>query len=405
MSILDKFAPLAKAREALRGLPVDPFAVGFDGVSSAVEATIDGRPVLILGSNNYLGLTCDPGVIAEGVAALRSFGSGTTGSRIANGTFGGHRALERAIAEAFDRRHAMTFSTGYQANLGMLMTLVGKDDTLLIDADSHASIYDGSRMALGQVIRFRHNDADDLAKRLRRLEGTPGEKLIVVEGIYSMLGDRAPMAEIAAVKRESDAALLVDEAHSFGVLGEHGRGAAEEAGVEADVDFVVGTFSKSLGGVGGYCVSDLDGFDILRLACRPYMFTASLPPSVIATTLAALERMRTKPELRATLRANAERLYSGLAKAGFALGPEIGPIVSVRLPDIPTAAGFWAELLEAGVYVNLALPPATPTLEPLLRTSVTAAHTPEQIDFAIAALVAVGTRLGVLGTVAAATTE
>lgn len=397
MTILDKFAPLADARKALHNLGVDPLAVEFDHVTSPVEAEIDGRPVLILGSNNYLGLTFEPDLVEAGIAALRTYGTGTTGSRIANGTFTGHRALETRIADAFGRKHAMVFSTGYQANLGMLATLVGPGDTVFIDADSHASIYDGCRMATGQVIRFRHNDADDLAKRLRRLGDAPGAKLIVVEGIYSMLGDRAPMAEIAAVKRESDAALLVDEAHSFGVLGPNGRGAAEEAGVEADVDFVVGTFSKSLGAVGGYCASDIDGFDVLRVACRPYMFTASLPPSVIATVLAALDRQQRAPELRETLAANAERLYSGLAKAGFALGSSVSPIVAVRLPDVPTATRFWADLLAEGVYVNLALPPATPTSEPLLRTSVTAAHTAAQIDRATAAIIAVGERLGVIG--------
>jgi 8-amino-7-oxononanoate synthase len=397
MSILDKFTPLAEARKGLAGLGADPFAVTFDSVSSPAEATIDGRPVLILGSNNYLGLTFDADVIADGLAALEKFGSGTTGSRIANGTFGGHHALERRIAEVFRRKHALTFSTGYQANLGMLMTLVGKDDTLLIDADSHASIYDGARMAAGQVIRFRHNDPDDLARRLRRLEGAPGETLVVIEGIYSMLGDRAPVAEIAAVKREHGVTLLVDEAHSFGVLGPNGLGAMEEAGVYDDADFIVGTFSKSLGSVGGYCVSDLDGFEILRLACRPYMFTASLPPSVIATTLKALDHVENRPELRQRLAANADRLYSGLAKAGFKLGAQVSPIVSVRLPDIPVAAAFWGALLAEGVYVNLALPPATPTLEPLLRTSVTAAHSFAQIDRAIAAIVAVGNRLGVIG--------
>lgn len=400
MTILDKFAPLADARKALHNLGVDPFAVEFDRVTSPVEAEIDGRPVLILGSNNYLGLTFDPGIVEEGIAALRAFGTGTTGSRIANGTFAGHRALERRIAEAFGRRHAMVFSTGYQANLGMIATLVGPGDTLFIDADSHASIYDGCRMATGQVIRFRHNDPDDLAKRIRRLGDAPGAKLIVVEGIYSMLGDRAPMAEIAQVKRETGAALLVDEAHSFGVLGPQGRGAAEEAGVEADVDFVVGTFSKSLGAVGGYCVSDIDGFDVLRVACRPYMFTASLPPSVIATVIAALDRQQRDAGLRASLAANAERLYTGLSRAGFALGSTVSPIVSVRLPDIPTATRFWADLLGEGVYVNLALPPATPTSEPLLRTSVTAAHSAAQIDRAIAAIVAVGERLGVIGVAA-----
>lgn len=397
MSILDKFKSLNQSYDSLKALGADPFALTFDSLISPVEGTIGGRPVLILGSNNYLGLTFDEGIVEAGIAALRANGSGTTGSRIANGTYQGHRMLEEKLAAFFGRRHAMVFTTGYQANLAMMSTLVGKGDHLLIDADNHASIYDGSRLGTAPVIRFRHNDPDSLARHLTRLKDEPGDRLIIVEGIYSMLGDRAPVKEIAQVKREFGAYLLVDEAHSMGVLGANGRGTAEEAGIEADVDFIVGTFSKSLGGIGGFCVSDMDGFDVLRVACRPYMFTASLPPAVVATTIAALECMAERPHLRDTLHANAERLYRGLEAAGFALGPQVSPIVSVRLPDIPTAATFWTELLAAGIYVNLALPPATPTLEPLLRTSVTAAHDGAQIDRAVAAIIAVGTRLGVIG--------
>lgn len=398
MSILDKFAPLGQSYAQLRELGADPFAVTFDSMRSPVEATIDGRPVLVFGSNNYLGLTFDAQMVESGIEALRTYGAGTTGSRIANGTYLGHTSLEHKLAEFFGRRSAMVFTTGYQANLAMISTLAGRDDVLLLDADSHASIYDGSRLSAAQVIRFRHNDPDDLARRLRRLEGQPGDRLIVVEGIYSMLGDRACMAEIAQVKRETGATLLVDEAHSLGVLGANGRGAAEEAGVEDDADFVVGTFSKSLGGIGGFCVSNLPDFDILRVCCRPYMFTASLPPSVVATVQRGLERMVEQPKLRQTLHHNAHRLYDGLSAAGFVLGPEPGPIVSVRLPDVAVAATFWTALLQEGVYVNLALPPATPDSHPLLRTSVTAAHTDAQVDRAIATLTKIGAALGVLET-------
>lgn len=402
MAILDKFAALAKTRASLLALGLDPFSVSFDDVTSPTDAVIHGKPAMIFGSNNYLGLTYDEKVISAGVEALKRYGTGTTGSRIANGTFAGHQLLEEKLAACFGRKHAMVLSTGYQANLAMISTLASKGDQIIIDADSHASIYDACRMGNAEVIRFRHNDPEDLAKRLKRLAGTPGEKLIVVEGIYSMLGDTAPMQEIAAVKREFGGYLLVDEAHSFGVLGEKGLGASEVAGVEADVDFIVGTFSKSLAAVGGFCVSDIDGFDILRVTSRPYMFTASQPPAVIATVLAALERLQANPALRTTLRANAERFYGGLAKSGFGLGPEVNPIVSVRLPDIQTAAKFWTGLLDAGVYVNLAIPPATPTSEPLLRCSVTAAHRFEQIDRAVEIFTEIGTALGVVGVKAGA---
>ncbi len=396
MSILDKFVPLQHAYGELQRWGADPFAVTFDSVRSPVEATIDGRPVLIFGSNNYLGLTFDPQVIASGVAALQQYGAGTTGSRIANGTYQGHAGLEDRLAAFFGRGSAMVFTTGYQANLATISTLAGRDDYLLLDADSHASIYDGSRLSAAQVIRFRHNDPDDLARRLRRLEGQPGHRLIVVEGIYSMLGDRAPLAEIAQVKREAGATLLVDEAHSLGVLGENGRGGAEEAGIEDDVEFIVGTFSKSLGGIGGFCTSNQPNFDILRLCCRPYMFTASLPPSVIASVQRGLERLHEEPRLRLNLHRNAHRLYGGLSSAGFILGPHPGPIVSVRLPDVAIAVTFWTALLQAGIYVNLALPPATPDSHPLLRSSVTAVHTDDEIDQAVAAMTEIGTALGVL---------
>lgn len=396
MGLFDKFAPIAALYEKLEGAGANPFNVAFDVVLSPTEARIGDRQILLLGTNNYLGLTYDPAVIAKAIEAIEIFGTGTTGSRIANGSYDGHIRLERALADFYGRKHAMVFSTGYQANAGVLSTLAGKNDHLILDADSHASIYDGSHLGHAQVTRFRHNDPDDLAKRLRRLADTPGDKIVVVEGIYSMLGDTAPLREFAQVKREWGAYLVVDEAHSLGALGETGRGLAEAEGVEADVDFIVGTFSKSLGGVGGFCVSDLDGFDILRVTSRPYMFTASLPPSVIAAATEALHQLRTRPALRRQLRENAERLYTGLADLGFNLGPEPNPVVSAIMPSPEAAFEFWSRLLEAGLYANVSLPPATPKGLALLRTSVSAAHTAEQIDYAVALFGQVGQEMGLI---------
>lgn len=396
MSILSKFAPLRQTYEQLRAVGQNPFEMVFDAMLSPTEGLYQGRRTILLGTNNYLGLTFDPSCIEDSIVALRSQGTGTTGSRIANGSYDGHRKLEVELARFFERRHCMVFSTGYQANLGMLSTLAGKGDYLLLDADSHASIYDGARLGHAEVVRFRHNDPDDLRKRLKRLSNEPGSKLVVVEGIYSMLGDAAPLREFAEVKREMGAWLMVDEAHSLGVLGDHGRGLTEAAGVQADVDFVIGTFSKSLGSVGGFCVSDIDDFDVLRVACRPYMFTASLPPAVMASTIAALRRLQESPELRVRLHENANRLYNGLRKLGFAVGPQASPIVSVSLPDAPLAVEFWNRLLQGGLYLNLALPPATPTQSPLLRSSVSAVHTKAQIDRALHLFEAVGRELGVL---------
>ncbi len=393
MTILAKHAAAKLAYDTLHAHGVD---VRFDDILSPTEALLGGRRTILLGTNNYLGLTFDHDCIERAVDATRHQGTGTTGSRVANGNYDGHMRLEGALAEFYGREHAMVFSTGYQANLGVLSTLVGRGDHLMLDADSHASIYDGARLGASEVIRFRHNSADDLYKRLRRLEGAPGDRLIVVEGIYSMLGDTAPLKEIAAVKRETGAYLLVDEAHSMGVLGQSGRGLSEAAGVEDDVDFIVGTFSKSLGSVGGFCVSNSSDFDVMRIVCRPYMFTASLPPGVVASTLQALEKMQAEPQLRQSLMRNARRLYDGLVAMGFQTGPEANPIVAVAMPDQETAVTFWKMLLEAGLYLNLAVPPATPGNVCLLRTSVSAAHTTQQIDTALAVFADVGRRLGFL---------
>ncbi|MCQ8240192.1 serine palmitoyltransferase [Rhizosaccharibacter radicis] len=393
--MLKKYASLRDAFHQARGAMGNPFDVTFDAILSPTTARLGDRTVLLLGTNNYLGLTFDSACIADATEALRQEGTGTTGSRIANGTYGVHAALERRVARFLGRRDAMVFTTGYQANLGILSALAGREDTLLLDADSHASIYDGARLAGAQVTRFRHNDPADLDRRLRHLRDRPGEKLIVVEGLYSMLGDTAPLREIAAVKREHGAYLLVDEAHSLGVYGDHGRGLGEVAGVESDIDFVVGTFSKSLGAIGGFCASDLPDFELLRLTARAYMFTASLPPSVAAGVSRAFDRIDQQPELRQRLKLNAERLYHGLRAAGFVLGPVPSPIVSVRLSDPALAMRYWNELLTAGLYVNLALPPATPENQSLLRMSVSAAHEPEQIDRAVEIIAAIGTSLGV----------
>jgi len=396
MALFDKYANLAAQYRQLEEAGTNPFNVAFAEVLSPTEAVINGQKTLLLGTNNYLGLTYDPAVIAKSVAATEAFGTGTTGSRIANGSYDGHASLERALADFYGRKHGMVFSTGYQANLGILSALAGKDDHLILDADSHASIYDGSRLGHAQVTRFRHNSPEDLANRLRRLKDTPGEKIIVVEGIYSMLGDTAPLREFAAVKREYGGYLVVDEAHSLGVLGATGRGLAEAAGVEADVDFIVGTFSKSLGGVGGFCVADMDGFDILRVVSRPYMFTASLPPGVIAAAMEALHQLRARPALRRQLNENAKRLYAGLQRLGFTVGPEPSPVVSTVMPSPEAAFGFWAGLLKAGLYTNVSLPPATPKGLALLRSSVSAAHTAAQIDHAVAMFAEIGRALGLI---------
>jgi len=396
MSVFSKFDDVRAAVNALADTGRNPFDIRFEKILSPTEAILDGRRVLLFGTNNYLGLTFDQACVEASVNAIYEAGTGTTGSRIANGTYAGHTSLEGQLAKFYDRRSAMVFTTGYQANLGLISTLAGRGDHLLIDADSHASIYDACKLSAAEIIRFRHNDPQDLARRLRRLEGLPGSRIVVTEGLFSMLGDTAPLREIAAVKREMGAYLIVDEAHSMGVLGKNGRGLAEALGVEADVDFVVGTFSKSLGAIGGFAVSDLPDFDLLRVVCRPYMFTASLPPAIIASVTASLQRVGSDKLLGPRVLANSRRLYHGLAKAGFDLGPEANPIVAIKIPHRELAIEFWNALIAAGVYLNLALPPATPGSQSLIRSSVSAAHTEAQIDRAISIITDTGLRLGVV---------
>jgi 8-amino-7-oxononanoate synthase len=378
--IFNKFQQLATACQTLQENCGDFFNIIMEEIISATEAVVNGRRMILAGSNNYLGLSFDSDCIDAACQAVQEEGTGTTGSRMANGTFAGHVALERELADFYDCQSAIIFSTGYIANLAMLSNLVGAGEVILLDADSHASIYDGCFMGGAEVIRFRHNDVDDLSKRLRRLSKRETNILIVVEGLYSMLGDRAPLADIAALKREYGAYLLVDEAHSLGVLGENGRGLAEEAGVEDSVDFIVGTFSKSLGAVGGFCVSNHPEMDLVRYASRPYIFTASSSPAIIASTRTALKILRSRSELRHRLWNNANRLYLRLKELNFDIGPEVSPIIAVRFESKKQAFAIWSGLLERGVYVNMVLPPATPDDRSLLRCSVSACHTREQMD-------------------------
>ncbi len=387
MSLFDKFHKLAEARSGLGQDGPAPIATPIERVDSATRGWIGGREVILAGTNNYLGLTFHPDVIAAGTRALTELGSGTTGSRMANGSYGAHQALEAELAAAFGWPSAIVFSTGYQANLGALSTLVGQGEYLLLDSDSHASIYDGARLSNAQTIRFRHNDPENLDRRLSRLGDDAGRALVVVEGLYSMLGDQPPLAEFVEVKNNHKAWLMVDEAHSFGVFGERGLGLAEQAGLLDQVDFIVGTFSKSLAGIGGFCVSPHTDLELLRMASRPYIFTASPSPTVIASTRKALELLVNGQELRLSLQRNINRLYEEVKAMGYELGsPDPGPVMAIILPDRATALAHWKGLLNAGIYANLMIPPATPAGLNLLRISLSAAHTDADIDQIVNAL-------------------
>ncbi len=394
--LLAKFDPILAQREALLSTGLtDPFGLVMERVESPTVAICNGRRTILLGTYNYMGMTFDPDVIAAGKKALDEFGSGTTGSRVLNGTYQGHKDCEAALRDFYAMDHAMVFSTGYQANLGIISTIAGKEDYVVVDIDSHASIYDGCALGNAQIVAFRHNDVAALEKRLQRLPPETG-KLVVLEGVYSMLGDVAPLKEMVAVSKAAGAMVLVDEAHSMGFIGANGRGVAEAQGVIEDVDFIIGTFSKSVGTVGGFCVSNHPNFEILRLVCRPYVFTASLPPSVVATAATSIRKLMAGGTKRAHLLENSARLHRGLKDLGFTLGTDQpqSAIIAVIMPDLETGARMWQALLDEGLYVNLARPPATPAGMTLLRCSLCAEHSSAQVAEILAKFSSAGRSTG-----------
>jgi 8-amino-7-oxononanoate synthase len=398
VDLLAKFDGIIQTRETLLASGVeDPFNLVMEEVLSPTRAICNGRDTILLGTYNYMGMTFDPDVLEAGRQAMTDFGAGTTGSRVLNGTFRDHRDVEAALREFYAMDHAMVFSTGYQANLGIISTIAGKGDYIILDIDSHASIYDGCAMGRAEVVPFKHNDVEALEKRLKRLPPEAG-KLVVLEGVYSMMGDVAPLKEMVRISKEHGAMVLVDEAHSMGFIGEHGRGVAEEQGVIDDVDFIIGTFSKSVGTVGGFCVSNHPKFEVLRLVCRPYVFTAALPPAVMASSATSIRKLMHGGNKRAHLWENSRTLHGGLKALGFKLGTETpqSAIIAVIMPDLERGAMMWEALLREGLYVNLARPPATPAGMTLLRCSLCAEHTAEEVQTILGMFERAGKAIGII---------
>lgn len=398
VDLLAKFDPIIQTREQLLAAGVeDPFNLVMEQVLSPTRAICNGRDTILLGTYNYMGMTFDDDVIAAGKQAMEDFGAGTTGSRVLNGTFRDHRDVEAALRDFYDMDHAMVFSTGYQANLGIISTLAGKGDYIILDIDSHASIWDGCKMGDAEVVPFKHNDIEALEKRLKRVPEGAG-KLVVLEGVYSMMGDVAPLKEMVRISKQHGAMVLVDEAHSMGFIGEHGRGVAEEQGVLDQVDFIIGTFSKSVGTVGGFCVSNHPKFEVLRLVCRPYVFTAALPPSVMASSATSIRKLMHGGNKRAHLWENSRTLHQGLRDLGFKLGTETpqSAIIAVIMPDLERGAMMWEALLKEGLYVNLARPPATPAGMTLLRCSLCAEHSAEQVQTILGIFERAGKAIGII---------
>ncbi len=381
--LLDKLKAIGAKRDEFEAGTASPGSTVIEKVLGPCEIVIGGRPTLMFGSNNYLGLTFDPAVMAAAREAILQYGTGTTGSRTANGTLALHEDLEREFADWYGKKHALIFSTGYQANLSVIGALCGPDDVILIDSDSHASIYDATRQTTSQVVAFRHNSPESLRKKLERLPKDQRNRLVVAEGLYSIRGDVGALRELVEVARAYGAYVMVDEAHSLGTFGPTGLGVAEEQGILDQVDFVVGTFSKSLAGIGGVCVSDHKELRSLHFLARAYVFTASGSPGNVASVRAAVRVIRERPELRAKLWANIAQLRSGLQKMGYLIGATESPIVPIFTGEETRTIALWQELLAAGLYVNLIVPPGCPRDECLLRASCSAAHTPQQIATAL----------------------
>ena len=381
MSLFDKYAPLEKRLDiVLKLIGRDPLGVKFDDIMSATRGRIGNREIILAGTNNYLGLTFDEDCVDAARDAITNHGTGTTGSRVANGSYTEHVDLEKALAEHLGMPSCIVFSTGYQTNLAAISGLTDEKDVIFMDADAHACIIDGTRLTGASTIRFRHNNPEDLDKRLRRQGEIEGSPFVVIEGMYSMFGDIAPVDEFVDVTHRHGGYLYIDEAHSYGVFGPTGCGIAEEQGVLDQVDFYAGTFSKSLASVGGFCASKHPEFELARKVMRPYLFTASPTPANVSAARAAVEKIKSRPELRVNIMERAHQLHKGLAEMQFDLCADPSPVVAVRRPNEAVAAMEWNWLLENGVYVNLAVPPGTPQSTSLLRISLSAAHTEEDVN-------------------------
>ncbi len=393
VALFDKCRSFTAARE-VQAAGLYPY---FKPISESEDTVvvIEGKQRIMLGSNNYLGLTHHPKVLEAAARALHRYGSGCTGSRFLNGSLDLHEQLERALAEFLGKEQCLVFSTGYGANLGLISGLVGRGETVYLDKLDHACIVDGAKLSFGVTQRFNHGDLDHLTLLLDR--NTPGKGgMIVVDGVYSMEGDIANIPELSKLAKRYGVALAVDDAHALGVLGPNGEGTGAHFGMQADVDIIAGTFSKSLASVGGFIAGDEQVIHYLKHHSRPFIFTASLPPANTAGVLAALQVIQHEPERRDRLWANARHLREGLASRGFQIGPTETPIIPVLTGPLDTTFLFWRRLYDSGVFTNPVGPPAVPPDGCRLRTSVMATHSSDQIDFCLEAFGRIGKELGVI---------
>ncbi len=393
IQLFDKCRQFTKAKE-IQAAGLYPY---FKPISDSEDTSvvIEGQKRIMLGSNNYLGLTHHPKVLEAAARALHRYGSGCTGSRFLNGTLDLHAQLEATLAEFLGKEDCLVFSTGYQANLGLISGLIGRGELVYLDKLDHASIVDGAKMSYGDTLRFTHGDLPGLDRMIERTKNSRGA-MIVVDGVYSMEGDIANVPELVRLARKHGLALALDDAHSIGVLGPNGEGTAAHFGMSDDVDIVAGTFSKSLASIGGFVAGTENVIHFLKHHSRPLIFTASLPPSNTAGVLAALEVLRSEPQRRDSLWANTRRLQDGMRGLGYNIGETETPIVPVLIGPMDTTFVFWRKLYDAGVFTNPVMPPAVQPSQCRLRTSLMATHTFEQIDFCLEQFARIGKDLGVI---------
>lgn len=359
------------------------------------EAVVDGKKMVMVGSNNYLGLTNHPKVKEAVIKAVQQYGTGCTGSRYLNGTLTIHVEAEERLAEFMQREAALLFSTGYQTNLGTIASLIGKGDYVITDRLDHASIFDGCRLSFGKTLKFRHNDMADLERILSQLDPDCG-RMVVVDGVFSMEGSIVSLPDVAKLCQAYGAVLVVDDAHSIGVLGDNGRGTGEHFGIEQSVDISVGTFSKSFASMGGFIAADFDVVDYIKHHARALMFSASMAPATVAAVIAALDIIEQEPERREVLWRNTRHLRNGLQDLGFNTGRSATPVIPVILGDDRLTFRFWKALFERGVFTNAAVRQAVAPGGALLRTSVIATHTPPQLDHVLEVFANVGRELCVI---------
>ena len=380
MNLLDKCVRFTRAREA-QAAGFYPFFIPIES-SDGAEVLVRGEPKIMMGSNNYLGLTHHPKVIAAADAALKKYGTGCTGSRFLNGTLDLHEELEDRLARFLGKEAALVFSTGYQTNLGVVATLVHKGDYLFLDKLNHASLVDSARLAYGTVCRYPHNDMRALEQQLSQAPNHAG-KLIVTDGVFSMDGDIVNLPDMVALADAYNADILVDDAHAIGVLGELGGGTAQHFGLEDQVSLIVATFSKSLASIGGVVAGAEPVIHYLKHHARSLIYSASMPPASVATVLAALDVIEEEPQRREALWRNTRRMQNGLKSLGYDVGESETPVIPVLIGDLAEMIVLWKQLFDSGIFTNPVIPPAVPEHSCRLRISIMATHTDEQIDYVL----------------------